>query len=304
MPAATASVLRYITDPEVKQRMFYYIAKHQVIERGGSGWCECATLDIFENVWMLYNLDVCGQLRQPLLAEQVEKLLNQLTQTWSDTGIPSCTGLANDSDSTALAYQLLNKTGHPVPISALESYWQGTHFITYPYERDASLSVNIHAVEAVKLAGQEERLKQLLAFIAGRQQPDQPFWQDKWHVSPYYPSSHAVLATAKIDYTLIEPTIAWILYTQYESGGWGLQGETAEETALAIQALVAYSEVRDWNKRTWRAAQTGANYLRRHYRPFVRDEPPLWIGKNRYTPYLVVKSTILSALLMANAHGF
>ena len=76
-------------------------------------------------------------------------------------------------------------------------------------------------------------------------------------------------------------------------GSWGYYLPTAEETAYCLQALIA------WNRHGGQvpdeALQRGAAWLAEQSDP---PYPPLWIGKCLYSPVLVVRAAILSALMM------
>jgi halimadienyl-diphosphate synthase len=119
------------------------------------------------------------------------------------------------------------------------------------------------------------------------------YWEDKWHVSPYYASAHAVIACAGYASSLVEKTVDWILASQREDGAWGFHQATAEETAYALQALLIWQ-----NQACGRQEQT----IRRGYQWLVQHlEPPfpaLWIGKCLYAPELVIRSAIHSALAL------
>ena len=306
-PAATASVLRYVTDDTVRQKMLGYLKDNEQATSHGSGWGDHSRFDLFEIVWVLYNLHLCKHLNDPRLNELVNQLLIQLEGNWSEAGIGAGTDFLTDSDDTAMAYTVMRLAQYDqqrqCDLNVLDEYWRKEgYLVTYRYERDPSVSANIHALEAYYLDGQTDKMQQLLQFLKKQRPADQPFWLDKWHISPYYASSHAVMATVRFDPSIVTETINWMIFTQTESGGWGLEEPTSEETALAVQALIVYSEVCGWTDEARKAARAGVRYLRRNYRPYIMSYTPLWVGKNRYAPQLVIRSTILSALMMAQNH--
>src|SRR5258707_3000423 len=63
------------------------------------------------------------------------------------------------------------------------------------------------------------------------------YWFDKWHLSPYYTTAHAIIACAGFAGEIVQPAVKWILETQNSNGSWGCQFPSAEETAYCIQAL-------------------------------------------------------------------
>lgn len=305
-PAATASVLKYTNDPVLRAKMFQYLKEHRIYDheysKDSAGWGNVTNFDIFEIVWILYNLNLAQQLHAPLLTDLVTKRLAELEKQWSPTGLPFSSKFFDDADVTATGYSVLKAAGKNLDIAPLENYWQEDHLVTYKYERDYSISANVHGLEAYKLAKQSERTHQLILFL-DKVRKGKPFWQDKWHVSPYYTTSHAIIASIELCKTFGEMAIEWISATQGEQGGWGLEVETLEETAYAIQTIICFAQAYGWTPQLRAKTQKGVEFLRKNYRPLVWEGEPLWIGKNRYTPYVVVRAAILAALLLAEAHN-
>jgi hypothetical protein len=118
------------------------------------------------------------------------------------------------------------------------------------------------------------------------------FWFDKWHVSPYYPTSHAIIACAGFCNELVTDAISWIVSTQNDDGSWGYYMPTAEETAYCLQALMTWKQC--GQPVPSNVLRQGVEWLSGHMTP---PYPPLWIGKCLYTPVLIVRATILSTLL-------
>lgn len=120
------------------------------------------------------------------------------------------------------------------------------------------------------------------------------FWLDKWHSSPYYATTHAIIACAGIANDLVDESVQWLLSSQNKNGSWGTYISTAEETAYAIQALWVWDE--KVAKIPKAALRNGARWLKEN---MEQPYPPLWIGKCLYSPHLVVRSAIISALALA-----
>ena len=121
------------------------------------------------------------------------------------------------------------------------------------------------------------------------------YWKDKWHVSPYYVTSHAVIALAGIDDEMASSAVRWILESQNNNDSWGSNGGNPEETAYAIQALLYYHS--NVEKIDLEPVKKGVKYLL-DYDYYGKPMPALWIGKGLYIPETVVKSAIMSALYM------
>jgi halimadienyl-diphosphate synthase len=311
-PAATVSVLRYVEDPALRVTMLAYLKSISIPETedngGGFGWSNLSQMGLFEIIWVLYNIYLCDHLQDPYLVELVNNHLNRVAQSWSADGIPLAEEFICDADDTMVGYTLLHATGRAsnLDLSSVEkTYWNDTYLTAYPLERDPSTGVNMHALEAYRLAGQPHRVKQLSTFLGRTRQKGMPFWLDKWHVSPYYATCHAIMISTNLDnIEFINSALDWLIYTQNKNGSWGYDTPTAEETALVVQALVHYARARGWTIPLREATKRGLDFLRSGFQPYILDNvPKLWVGKNRYAPYLIVRSTILSALLLGDTHN-
>jgi halimadienyl-diphosphate synthase len=176
-------------------------------------------------------------------------------------------------------------------------YEERTHFRCYALEADPSTSTNIHVLGALRQAGldiQSSPVQKILRFLS-RTRTETGTWFDKWHTSPYYPTSHAIINCAGYADDLVIRAVRWILETQNADGSWGHSLPTAEETAYSLQALAVWR--RNGHSTPDDALQRGASWLGRHASP---PYPSLWIGKCLYCPQVPVRSAILSALALAS----
>jgi hypothetical protein len=224
--------------------------------------------------------------------------LDTLETAWNEgEGVGACSGFSLiDGDDTALVSEVLTRFGRTVDLKAIKRYESDTHFICFPMESNASISTNIHILGALRAAGFEVEhpsVQKVINFLE-RSRSKQTYWFDKWHASPYYPTSHAVIALAGYDDSLGVNAIDWIVNKQAQDGSWGFFIPTAEETAYCLQALM-----------TWRRAgnpvpdgviERGTQWLAKHSEP---PYPMLWIGKSLYCPREVVRGAILSTLYCA-----
>jgi halimadienyl-diphosphate synthase len=162
-------------------------------------------------------------------------------------------------------------------------------------ESNPSISANIHVLGALRQAGfdaDHPAVQKIVDFLK-QTRFLQMFWFDKWHSSPYYPTSHVIIAAETYAEDLIENAVNWILETQNKDGSWGYYVPTAEETAYCLQSLLIRR--RSGKNVPKDAIKRGLDWLIDHMDP---PYPPLWIGKSLYTPELVNRSTILSALML------
>jgi halimadienyl-diphosphate synthase len=289
-PSATAYYLLYLCPGEPKALTYL---KNVINSDGGAP--AFTPYDIFGPAWVVWNISL---LNKPDVKkrEKCKYLLDRLAQNWiPGTGISSGTGYSpKDSDDTSLVFEVLHKFGYNTDLNAVLRYEEEKHFRCYAMEANPSVSANIHVLGALKQAGVDKEnpsVKKILQFLTGIR-VNKRYWYDKWHASPYYPTSHAIIACKGYDDNLSSEAISWLLETQKTDGSWGFYDKsTAEETAYCIQAL-AYWKINGGTLPKGRITH-GIDWLNKES---DRTYPPLWIGKGLYCPEVVVKSAILSAL--------
>lgn len=291
-PSATAYFASLIK-PGDAQAIAYL--RKWIKENGGAP--NVAPFDVFEPAWVLWNLALIPNLDQETL-ELCKPHLDTLEKHWNPKeGISHAIGYTpKDSDDSALVFELLSKFGRKVDIQGVLGYEETDYFRCFALEANPSISANIHVLGALKAAGYEKEhpsVQKILAFLHSKRAHNGALF-DKWHASPYYATSHAIILARTYDQKLCQDGINWIVNTQRGNGSWGFYGSTAEETAYALQALSVWSTTQGnipaetiTRGRTWLEENTESPYH------------PLWIGKALYCPELVVRATILSALLLS-----
>jgi halimadienyl-diphosphate synthase len=291
-PSATAFFLRHVNrDPAALKFL------HQVADNGAVPYV--APIDVFELAWTLWNLALTGHLDRET-ATLCEAHLDFLEANWTfGRGIASVAGFSNrDGDATSLTFDVLTRYGRSMEPAGVQYYEDTDRFHCYKLEANPSISTNVHALGALKTHGLHighPTVQKGLGFLK-RSRIAGAYWIDKWHTSPYYPTCHAVIATAGYHDDLCRSAVGWILETQNADGSWGFYMPTAEETAYCLQALVI------WRRNGGQVApdilRRGAAWLASRVEP---PYPSLWIGKGLYCPLLVVRSAILSALLLTES---
>lgn len=257
-----------------------------------------APFDIFETAWALWNLNLAG------VDGDVQALYEPHLDFLEDAWLPGRgAGFAanyspKDADGTSVVFEVLDHFGRSVDVDAILHYESPFYFRCFDIESTPSVSANIHVLAGLRQAGLEPShpaVQKVLYFLKTVRM-HRPFWLDKWHASPYYPTTHAIIAsTGYVDEMAVE-AVDWILSTQEADGSWGYYDlSTAEETAYCLQALAIWSRLNGGVPSD--VLERGSQWLKRHLDP---PYPPLWIGKCLYCPVLVVRSAVLSALLMAN----
>lgn len=252
-------------------------------------------LDVFECAWSLWNLALVDSKDE--LHDLTKAHIQTIRNAWKPgIGAATATGLSLvDGDDTAVAFEAMLHWGHTADIEALLSYEAEKNFLCFRLEVDPSTSTNIHLLSAFKSAGYDREhpaVRKIRKFLLSNRLPDL-MWVDKWHLSPYYPSAHAIIACAGYDDEMVEGCVRQILAAQNADGSWGYLQKTAEETAYALQALCVWKKT--GHQVNDEVLRQGAAWLMQHdNEPY----PNLWVGKCLYCPIRVVKSSILSAVGM------
>jgi halimadienyl-diphosphate synthase len=267
-------------------------------ETGDGSLPSVAPSDVFEIGWVLWNLELSGQLDETL-QKMCQPLLDWLESNWTvGQGIPHVAGYdPRDSDDTSLVYLVLSRFGRSVDIETILEYEENNWFRCFGLEANPSISANIHVLAALRQADfspQHPAVQKISRFLL-QSQTVKLFWFDKWHASPFYATSHAIIACAGYMDELVADAVYWIRKAQNTDGSWGYYDRsTAEETAYCLQALATWKQ---------KAGEIDNNVLIRGKQWLVeqldKPYPPLWISKSLYCPTYVVRSAILSALSLA-----
>jgi halimadienyl-diphosphate synthase len=262
--------------------------------KADGGMPNVTPFSIFETAWSLWNLSLIPDLKRN---ERLQAHIDLLSRTWQPkrgTGHSEYYSV-KDSDDTSLVYEVLSRFGIEKDLASVLIYEEQDYFRCFDLEANPSVSANIHVLGALGqsgLDGANASIRKVLRFLQ-KMKGGNTYWVDKWHISPYYTTSHAIIACADFAKDLVKDAVQWILDTQNIDGSWGTYLPTAEETAYAIQALWVWNE--KVAKVPKQALQDGARWLQEHMDP---PYPPLWIGKCLYNPTLVIRSAVISALAL------
>ena len=288
-PAATAFFLKHIND--VKALMYL---KEVLSITGNGSVITTYPMEIFEYGWTVYNLMLAG-----LYFEKYTEICDFLASHLGQSGVGCSVDIPlTDADDTAITCRILQNMQYPVDFQTFSVFDRGDCYSTYNFEVDPSVSTNAHILDFVynypEFPDREEVIEQLVQFL--KREMYSGFWTDKWHISPYYPTSHVVFALCDIDNSLAEKGVSWILDTQNENGMWGKNGGTLEETAYAVQALLYYHQKVDHID--IENVSRPLTYFDSIFSAQKSMLPELWVGKVLYCPTNVVLSSIVSASTM------
>ena len=293
-PAATAFYLLEINPGDTRSLGYLRSAMSPQ-----GGFCDLYEFESFERAYVLWNLLLVENWDESI-RKMMRPHLDYLHKAWKPgRGISysahSCVPI--DADDTIYAYDMLKQHSYDVDIEAILALEEEDHFRCYELEVGLSPSVNIHAMHMLLKHGYattHPTIKKLIRYLDSVKVSN-AYWTDKWHSSPYYSTTHYIIACAGYQNNLAVPSIDWLISNQNPDGSWGFFMPTAEETAESLQALCV------WEKKTGAsfndAIQNGRKWLEKHTEgPY----PSLWIGKGLYCPELIVRSTILSALTLVD----
>jgi halimadienyl-diphosphate synthase len=254
-----------------------------------------APFDIFEPAWVIWNLSLAGYLNGRN-KELYTPHLDFIHATWvPGVGIGHASEYTpKDGDDTGFVFGLLSQFDRDVDIEAVLSYEEDRYFRCFALEANPSVSANIHILGGLRQAGYPmdfPAIQKILGFLR-RTRVAGSYWLDKWHLSPYYPTAHAIIACAGFDDEICLGAVDWIVRNQAPDGSWGYFGApTAEETAYCLQALAVWARAGRETPRL--TLDRGRRWLIEN---MSHPYPPQWIGKGLYCPVYVVESAILSAL--------
>jgi halimadienyl-diphosphate synthase len=257
-----------------------------------------APFEVYEIAWVLYNLSLADY--RP---KEAQPHLAYLARALGEDGVGiSKDGLRPDADDTALTLSVLHRYGYPISSQPLRSFEGINFYLTFPLERDASVSTNAHVLEVLSTCPpfpRQHLIRQKVIRFLCDARVEGGYWVDKWHSSPFYATAHALFALTAPAPDACRPALRWLQETQRPDGSWGWFGAgTAEETAYAVQAWMTAPE----------KLKEGLHVDLDRAEAFLNESAeqppiPMWVAKTLFVPTAVVESAILSAriLLMRRA---
>jgi halimadienyl-diphosphate synthase len=290
-PSATAYFAAYVRKGDARS-----LAYLRQTAKPDGGQPNVSPFDVFEVAWSLWNLSLIpGMKKNPGLKPHIDFL----SKAWEPRlGVAFSTAYTvKDSDDTVITYNSLLRYGIEKDIASILAYEEEGHFRCFNLEVNPSISANIHILDGLINSGltiNNSSVQKIIRFLRNNAN-DGGFWVDKWHASAYYPTAHAIIACAGSANDLVSDAVQWLIRTQNRNGSWGTYLPTAEETAYALQALWV------WNEKVAKVPrQTILNSARWLKENMDNPYPPLWIGKCLYSPQLVVRSAVVSALALTS----
>lgn len=249
----------------------------------------------FEQSFGLYILLISGLIDHPLLKDIVQPQIDELARSIHPLGLGMSDCFTPDGDDTAVGLAVLRATNHPARISLLDQFAHRSHFCAYAGELQPSISVTAHAVHALRLYHQPYVAAQ--QYMIDHQGADGSWPGDKWNNSWLYTTSQVIISLASLPHLpALQRATAALIDRQDSSGGWGgVYEANAEETAygvLALRSLVMHGvDAPD----VLRALGRAERWMLNHYRTFIADDQPCWLGKESYLPNRIVRMLRLVA---------
>jgi hypothetical protein len=296
-PATTAYYLSL--NPDKDTQALEYL---ETVQKHHKGIIPMYPFDTFELTWALNNLLYTDlPITKFISIDRLKKLQSKI----SVRGIGFGTNFTvTDGDTTSVTYRVLASVGLQ-PNSTGLAYFENEKtgiFRTWDFERNVSVSANAHALEALHLMSNYPNVKTvkekiILSLLENRIL--NMYWSDKWHASPYYATSHALIALIREKPFLVhicDHTVEWLLHTQKYDGSWGFFGTgTLEETAYVMTVLL---QINHYKPIPPDVLHIGAEYLMRGYEKQENKYPDLWIAKSLFGPHDVIRSAILAAIIL------
>ena len=292
-PSATAYV--HLNAPSSETLAYLHSLPSEPLDGGVP---DVYPINVFETAWVLQSLDV---LRAEI--PEYEDAARALEAYWTPQGVSfTDSGMVTDADDSAVAVAVLHAQGLSTNPEVFELFEGDEYFFCFPFERNQSVRANAGVLEALKLfpstPSRRRMILKLVHFLRQSASGD-TFWVDKWHTSPFYATARVISALSGLDNQLIRAAAQWVLEQQHENGSWGFGDGTAEETAYAVDALLAGMKTDPaLASIAATAVARGASYLTDDFHTDSR--PELWVGKGLYTPRNVVEAAIIGTLARAS----
>ncbi|KAL4974589.1 terpenoid cyclases/protein prenyltransferase alpha-alpha toroid [Aspergillus desertorum] len=318
-PSATAAYLMYnpVWDDEAEK----YI-QHAISNGAGHGSGLVAAgypTTVFEWAWVTTNLLHYG-IEISSSFQQMDKQIEDEIRLHGLVGfVPKA---CPDADDTAKALTALHLRGRRYsPQALVDQFEREHHFATYLYETHTSISTNANVLTALVLLSDDGRYQpqivKCIRYLCEVWFQCDRMIQDKWNISPYYPTMlmcEALMSYIKrwsqghlaalpdqlmnfqLPITLFQ-ALTRTLLTQNQDGSWGTSN-SAEETAYAVlllKSVAALSFTETISVEVENAIKKGIQFiLTRGQRSQTDDQ--LWLDKTLYAIPTVSDSYVMAAL--------
>ncbi|MCP5467867.1 MAG: hypothetical protein H7A32_01185 [Deltaproteobacteria bacterium] len=205
--------------------------------------------------------------------------------------------ISGDVDDTAEGLEILSHLGFPVDKNILKVFIKDEKIFTYPGELHASSSATAHAIHA--MPNLEINPTPFYDFLYSFQRED-GCWKDKWHISEFYSTSHALIALKKESSIAFDKGFNFLINSQNENGSWGSSSQsTYIETSYVILSLLELkTALPDLAKELNPALEKGFDFMLNNFHSKKSDTyPKQWVGKELFSIYRVDRSFELSCIL-------
>lgn len=298
--AATAYFARETGDPDAYEHLTQLVKAHgpEAIPFG-------TPAQLWATIWLLFHVHMSGFF--PELGSELEKHFKFILDNIKSYGLAWSSAVSyGDSDDSSVGFMVLHEGGYKVDWSPLAQYERSNGFVGFLAERGPSVTANAHVLDAIHgrpYSGGAKSVDKAAEFLLAQRLQD-GYWTDKWHASPFYATSCSVRALLHWKADCVRPSLAWLMKTQNEDGGWGwFKGSTSEETAYALHALAAGCSAGLPVERSVLAR--GLEFLASKDGIQSAETPArMWISKGLYCSPAVVRSAVIAAqVLCAQALG-
>lgn len=295
--ATTAASIVFDNDPIMDHSHFdklRYIQDTMLPDGGVRHFWDLETMD---RVYGLYNL-----IHVKSLERGYQESALKLKDAWGKNGLSWGNHFdVPDLDDTAMGYRVLTRVGHEPDPHVFDGFWRGKYFVTFQVHDRGQPGPNIHALEAIALSSHPDKdayIDATLRFLRTKM-IDGNHFVDEWHLSPAYPTSHAIFAFHLTEEALMERCVSFFRDTQNGDGSWGFIDNgnglgTLEESAFALQGLLYYNQ--HVERIDMDPIRQGVEFILDNY-PTARH-PEMWMAKVLNSPENIIDSAIIGALMM------
>jgi len=330
-PSGTGTIYKLSPNPKILD--YFEDAKAATSNRGLP---ITYPMNIFESIWVIGALINCD-FSKKFIINNFKPLLESIEENFSDHGTGSAKNFPPDCDDTARAVFSFNylNVNSKYTTQTLKQWYveEGKYFKTYHHEKDASVSANVHALQAFlesdnvpknEKADLWDNIISLFENTAIKDSSTDAYWTDKWMSSPIYTVEGVIYTITKYqdqfpqrETNIHHKAINWLLTKQHDSGGFQTYieyGPTMEETAYALIAMIHYfryyknrnvlqntDENTELKKKLLLSIKKGFSFLEKNKEQIMNVDahPPLWTCKALFSPYKIVITYVLGAYLFS-----
>ncbi|KAI9372837.1 terpenoid cyclases/protein prenyltransferase alpha-alpha toroid [Aspergillus egyptiacus] len=319
-PSATAAYLMYNPVWDEEAEAYLQCAMSNGAGQGSGLVAAGYPTTVFEWAWVTKNLIRYGVEPSSSLREIGKQVEHEIKLHGLIGFVPKA---CPDADDTAMSLIALMLQGTRYsPQGLIDQFEREHHFATYPFETHTSVSANANVLSALVLLSTDDRylpqIEKCIRYLCGAWFDCHRMVQDKWNISPYYPTmltcealmsylqrwSKGELSSLPDDLMKVQLPITLFqalvrtLRTQNADGSWGTSN-SAEETAYALlilKSVGSFSFTELIAAEVQEAVQRGRQFILKRGVERSPADDQLWLDKTLYAIPTVSDVYIMGAI--------